>query len=77
MTTLADHIEAGRCSICGGQPTYTHDHKPDLSGLDDGPYLPDHEPRKKPTPKTPSEVAEIRARAWETRRQKYGKWGHR
>lgn len=43
------------------------DHKPDLSGLDDGPYLPGCAPRKKPAPKTTEELREIRAKAWATR----------
>ena len=53
------------------------DHKPDGSGLDDGPYLPGKAPRKKPAPKSASEIADIRSRAWATRRQKYGDRGHR
>lgn len=53
------------------------DHKPDGSGLDDGPYLPGQAPRKKPAPKDASEISEIRNRAWKTRRQKYGDRGHR
>lgn len=69
--------EPDRCEICGGRLTYEHDHQPDLSGLDDGPYLPGHEPRKKPAPKPAAEIRDIRARAWATRRQKYGQHGHR
>lgn len=65
------------CPFCGQLLTWQHDHKPDLSGLDDGPYLPGHAPRKKPRPKTAEEVRDIRAQAWVTRREKYGKWGHR
>jgi len=65
------------CTICGGQLTWLHDHKPDQSGLDDGPYLPGHAPRKKMEPKSPDEAARIRAQAWETRRAKYGPHGHR
>lgn len=53
------------------------DHKPDLSGLDDGPYLPGHGPREKPAPKSDEEMAEIRAKAWATRRAKWGSGGHR
>jgi hypothetical protein len=53
------------------------DHKPDGSGLDDGPYLPGCAPRKKIDPKPAKEMADIRARAWATRRSRYGKWGHR
>lgn len=66
-----------RCPICGGELTWPHDHRPDLSGLDDGPYLPGCAPRKRPAPKPASEMREIRSRAWETRRQKYGQHGHR
>lgn len=44
----------------------------DGSGLDCGP----DQSRKKPAPKTPAELAEIRARAWATRRAKYGPAGH-
>ncbi len=69
--------EAERCHICGGLPTWAHDHKADLSGLDDGPYLPGHEPRKKPPPKSAEETRAIRARAWATRREKWGSYGHR
>jgi hypothetical protein len=74
------------CPICGASgPTmhhgqwghFPHNHKPDLSGLDDGPYLPGHEPRKKPAPKSAEETSAIRARAWATRRAKYGRYGHR
>jgi hypothetical protein len=54
---------------CGG------DHRPDKSGLDDGPDL--YPPRKKPTPKSPEVTAEIRSRAWAMRRAKYGERGHR
>jgi hypothetical protein len=66
-----------RCPICGGELSWQHDHQTDLSGLDDGPYLPGHAPRKKPDAKPPAEITEIRKRAWATRRQKYGKYGHR
>ena len=65
------------CEICGQVLSFAHDHKPDLSGLDDGPYLPGHAPRKKAEPKAADEMADIRARAWATRREKYGKYGHR
>lgn len=66
------------CPTCGGAETRgAHDHKPDLSGLDDGPWLPGHGPRRKPAPKPPEELAAIRARAWATRRAKYGPEGHR
>ena len=63
------------CATCGGQLTWKHDHKPDLSGLDDGPPL--NPPRKKPALKSAEEVAAIRARAWATRREKLGPSGHR
>jgi hypothetical protein len=66
-----------RCTVCGQDMTWQHDHKPDLSGLDDGPYLPGHAPRKKPAPKPADEIREIRTRAWATRRAKYGQHGHR
>ena len=62
------------CIICGIDSDFTHDHKPDRSGLDDGPAQP---PRKKAAPKPAAVIAEIRARAWVTRRQKHGKFGHR
>jgi hypothetical protein len=44
------------------------DHKPDGSGLDDGPWLPGKAPRKKPVKKSREELAAIRAKAWKTRR---------
>ena len=28
------------CPVCGGQRAWVHDHKPDGTGLDDGPPLP-------------------------------------
>lgn len=68
---------SGRCKICGGTLTWHHDHQPDLSGLDDGHYLPGHAPGKKRAPKPADEIRDIRARAWATRRQKYGQHGHR
>lgn len=64
------------CTTCGGQLTWKHDHKPDQSGLDDGPWLPGHAPRRKAAPKPADEVREIRSRAWTTRRAKYGECGH-
>lgn len=73
------------CPECGGGPVIhrgmagheAHDHRPDRGGLDDGlVYLPGCAPRKKPAPKPPEEMADIRARAWATRRQKYGQCGH-
>ena len=63
------------CDQCGGALTWPHDHRPDNTGLDDGPPL--VWPRKKPLPKSSAEIHDIRARAWATRRQKYGQWGHR
>lgn len=62
------------CEVCGGELSWRHDHRPDLTGLDDGPPLP---VRKRPTPKSPEELRDIRARAWATRRRKYGNHGHR
>jgi hypothetical protein len=66
------------CSTCG-DPVQgrDHDHKPDGSGLDDGPYLPGHGPRKRPLKKSTAEYQDTRARAWATRRLKYGARGHR
>lgn len=68
--------EAERCAICGCPLTWRHDHQADLSGLDDGPYLPGRAPRKKPAPKPASETSAIKKQAWETRRRKYGERGH-
>ncbi len=75
-------IEPLFCEVCHGALTWVHDHKSDLSGIDDGP--PDwvcipgvRKPHKKPEPKSPEVMADIRKRAWETRRTKYGKYGHR
>lgn len=65
------------CETCGQPMTWRHDHKQDNSGLDDGPYLPGHAPRKKMTPKSADEARDIRGRAWATRRAKYGQHGHR
>lgn len=42
------------------------------TGLDCGP----DQSRKKPEPKPAAELADIRARAWATRRAKYGPQGH-
>lgn len=47
-----------RC-VCGHTP---------CDGLDCGPYLPGQAPRKKAAPKSPEELARIRAKAWQTRR---------
>ena len=65
------------CEKCGGLLAWEHDHKDDESGIDDGPWLPGRAPRKQADPKPVKEVREIRLRAWETRRKKYGKYGHR
>lgn len=62
------------CPICNFETVFEHDHKPDNSGLDDGPDI--VAPRKKVEPKPQEVVAEIRARAWATRRAKYGDRGH-
>lgn len=62
------------CEICGSLTTFEHDHKDDLSGLDDGPELAAKRKRRS----TPAgNVREIRLRAWETRRVRYGSRGHR
>lgn len=63
------------CHVCGSPLTWAHDHRADNTGLDDGPPL--HAPRKRPAPKSGDEMRDIRARAWATRRQKYGQHGHR
>ena len=62
------------CLSCGCETTFPHDHKPDNTGLDDGPPL--HTPRKKAAPKDAIVTAAIRAQAWATRRAKYGAHGH-
>lgn len=54
-----------------------YDSRPDNTGLDDGPWLPGQAPRKRPPPKSAAELSDIRARAWATRRAKYGPAGHR
>lgn len=65
------------CELCQSEATFAHDHKPDNSGLDDGPPLPWRGPRKKAEP-VPAEIAaDRRKRAWETRRAKWGQYGHR
>jgi len=77
-----------RCPICDGDhPQFLdlgngnvvdfpcgNDRRADNTGLDDGPEL--RTPRKRPAPKAPAKMSEIRARAWATRRQKYGERGH-
>jgi len=62
------------CTTCGGFGDLPHDHRPDGSGIDDGPALPR---RKRQTAKPPEIVSDIRFRAWATRRAKYGERGHR
>ena len=41
-------------------------------GLDCGVWLPGQAPRKQAAKKSPDEMADIRARAWATRRRNYG-----
>lgn len=62
------------CPVCGAALAWAHDHRDDLSGLDDGPPLPQ---RRRPPPKPAAETAAIRAQAWATRRARYGARGHR
>ena len=64
------------CQVCNSEMTFPHDHKPDLSGIDDGPPI-GCVYRKKAAPKPSSELARIRAQAWQTRRARYGAHGHR
>lgn len=71
------HSDTPYCEKCGGLLAWKHDHKDDETGLDDGPWLPGLKPRKKPALKSAVEMREIRKRAWETRRGKYGAHGHR
>ena len=68
-------MSAALCEICCVPMTWPHDHRADNTGLDDGPPL--YTERKRPAPKPAAEIKEIRARAWATRREKYGKYGHR
>lgn len=63
------------CLTCGAEETFPHDHKADNTGLDDGPLI--DPPRKKPAPKPQEVMIQIRMKAWETRRAKYGPAGHR
>jgi len=58
------------CEICGAELSFAHDHRPDNTGLDDGPPL--RTPRKKMQPKPADETRAIRAQAWATRRERYG-----
>lgn len=69
--------EAGRCTGTAVPGLPVADRRADNSGLDDGPYLPGRAPRKRPAPKPAAEVAAIRAKAWATRRARYGERGHR
>lgn len=66
---------AEHCPTCGIETEFRHDHQPDNTGLDDGPPL--QRERRKPVPKQPEQLREIRARAWATRRAKYGAHGQR
>lgn len=77
MREAAIRAGAGYCSVCGQVLGWQHDHKPDQSGIDDGPWLPGRAPRKRPAPKPADEVSATRKRAWATRRAKYGQSGHR
>ena len=61
------------CPLCVSETTFQHDHKPDNTGIDDGPEM---ATRKKPAPKPTEKTAAIRAQAWETRRVKYGVHGN-
>lgn len=56
-------------------PDWTYDSKEDGSGIDDGPPVPPD--RRKSGMKPAEEMTAIRTAAWETRRQKYGRYGHR
>jgi hypothetical protein len=77
--TPAEALKAGEAwdEIVRRNREAPRDCRPDNTGLDDGPYLPGCAPRKRMEPKDPAIVADIRARAWATRRAKYGKDGHR
>lgn len=74
MTEKSETAPKHVCAGCGYETSFPHDHKADNSGLDDGPDL--YPSRKKASPKLPGVEAEIRARAWATRRAKYGAHGH-
>ena len=52
--------------VCGLTP---------CTGLDCGVSLA-KPPRRTPAPKSPEQLAAIRAAAWKTRRERYGKEGH-
>lgn len=76
MLQRASDDGAPYCEVCCGILAFDHDHRPDETGLDDGPWLPGRAPRKNPIQKSPEELTEIRRRAWATRRAKYGGIGH-
>lgn len=62
------------CPFCGGDmPSNEPPDSPDYPIM----HLPGHCIRKKAKLKPPKLLAEIRRRAWETRRKKYGPCGHR
>ena len=65
------------CDVCRDFFLSPHEHRLSSTGLDDGPWLPGQAPRKKPPPKTPEEVREIKMKAVATRRARYGPKGHR
>lgn len=79
MSTIPCHRGGHACTWpacalnCDGRFPAVPDCRPDLTGLDDGPDLP---ARKRPPAKTAAELAAIRARAWATRRARYGERGH-
>ena len=73
MTPL--RAPAAPCAVCGEPLDWPHDHLADNTGLDDGPLI--RAPRKKMAAKSAEEWHCIRARAWATRREKYGPDGHR
>ena len=74
MTDAPAMKDGERCLTCGQPLTWEHDHRADLSGVDDGPEL---MKRKKALPKPAYEIARIRVEAWATRRQRYGERGHK
>jgi hypothetical protein len=71
---MSDPRERYYCEYCHCLSGRIHDHATDLSGLDDGPWLRGHAPRKKSAIEN---VSGIRKQAWATRRKKYGEAGHR
>lgn len=71
---MADVVEVMACPVCGAEATFAHDHRYDQSGLDDGPLI--KTPSKPTKRKTARAMKEIRRKAWETRRGKYGEAGH-